>query len=379
MPQTNRKTLYLLSFLSLVIVHPIAGEGARVFEPWSSWDNPEGIVVSTDELFPNPPYARDWQSQSYMFIGRLDDGTFFAINLFHWRVTFAQSWGLLVLVTDNAGKLYRFEGTPDGPDRGDPRAGFDHVFRNAVFKSSGSEARIRISLDSFSCDLLIRNVLPAWIPGDGWAYYDASRSAYNRYALPAPLATVTGSMLVFGRSLNAEGQCSWDSNFMVQPLRRLNSPQYYFRCFTMPGVPSEDRFFIDLIESQVSPAYGSVTIPVLLVAKGSAWLFTTKHFSLVPTDWSSLDDPPYAYPRRYLLSAAGRGWRLDGEYLASRVYEVTDVFRKIPRILRPLVSVFYHRPVIYRMVGEFNGRLVSPDGQEQRLALPGHGEYVIVK
>jgi len=337
------------------------------------------VTVSEGELFPNPPYSHDWQSRSFFFVGRLDNGTSFVFNLFHWSLSPLQSWGLLVLVTDENGRLYRYDGSlPEGGGEAKGRC-FDFRSGDTFFRSCGGEHRVRIVLDGFSCDLWMRNILPAWKPGDGWALYDKSGRMYNRYAIPAPWAEVSGTMRVFGETLNADGQCTWDSSLSVQPLNRPNSPGYYFRAFSPATAERSDRIFIDMLETFTHESYGAVPLPILVVARGGSWAFTTKDFSFEPDDWTPVKDPPYPYPGRYRLSAEKGGWSLEGEFAVEKLYNVTDVFQRLPRLMRALASLFIKRPVLYRMLGYFRGRLVSPDGAVEELVLPAHGEYVVVK
>ena len=373
------RTFFLVAMLAVLGVLSASADGARVFDNAANWANPEEVTVSEEDLFPNPPYMQDWQSRSFFFLGRLDDGTFFAINPFHWQFGQIKSWGLLVLVTDSTGHLYRFDGNMPPQDRGDPRRGFDHRFGDDMFKSAGSEHRVRLKLDGFSCDLLIENILPAWKPGDGWAYYDRTGSAYSHYAVPAPLAEVSGTMNVFGKEQSVHGMCTWDSSLSVQPLGRPNSPVYSLRVFDSPSAPQDDRLFVDVVESFMDKGYGGGAISLLYVSRGTTCLFTTQDFTLDPSDWRTATGLPYPSPGRYSLKATGRGWELEGQFMNSRIYNVTDVFQKIPPLIRELVSLFLKRPVLYDMVGEFRGQLVSPDGDVQSFSLPAHGEYIVVK
>lgn len=353
--------------------------GARIFEDAAGWANPETVTVSEEELFPNPPYARDWQSRSFFFNGRLDDGTFFVINLFHWQFSFLHSWGLQVLVTDGAGRLFKYDGGLPDEVKADSSTGFHHRFGEDVFASAGNGYWVKLDLQDFSCDLHIRNLIPAWKPGDGWAFLDETHTAYAHYAVPCPLATVSGSMSSFGHVRSVAGMCTWDSSLFVQPLARPNSPEYSLRAFDASEEPPGDRLFVDMLESYTNASYGTVAIPFLIVARGNSWLFTTKDFTLVPSDWTALREPPYPFPASYRLSAVGRGWRLEGQFVSSRMYNATDVFQEIPPVIRGFVSLFLKRPVLYRMVGELHGRLRSPEGKDLTLSMPAHVEYVVVE
>jgi hypothetical protein len=373
----NAQVLALLLFLSLTR-HGQA-EGAQIFGNPSNWDPPDRVSASAADLFSVEPYAGDWQSRSFFLVGRLDNGTFFVINPFFWHFSLFQSWGLTVLITDTRGRLYSFNSGLPLSHIEMTSQGLDLQLDTAVFAMSGSKTHVHIALDGFSCDLRITNILPPWRPGDGLAWYDAGRKAYSRYAIAAPWALVSGSMTVFGESMNADGQCFLDTSYAVQPLDRPNSPLYAFRAFSDPGLPMKDRVFIDMLESFTDARYGALPLSMLLVARGDSWVFTARDFSLMPADWASSEDPPYPYPLSCRVSAEKSGYRLEGEFAAARLYHTTDVFRGIPQFMRTLVSLFVKRPVLYRMIGSFKGSLVSPDGSVQRLDMPAHGEYVVVK
>jgi len=351
--------------------------GVSVFD--GTWADPEKVAVSQEDLFPNPPYTHDWQSRSFFFSGRLDDGTFLVINLFHWQLSSLHSWGLQVLVTDPSGRLFTHDGGLPPEETINQSDRFAYRFGEDVFMSSGNEQKVRIELPGFSCDLRIRDLLHAWEPGDGWVYLNAAHTAYVHYAVPCPLATVGGSILVFGNMRSVEGMCTWDSNLSVQPLQRPNSPVYSLRAFDASGAQPDSRLFIDMVESFTNAGYGKAAVPVLIVARGSTWLFATRDFTMAPADWTTVQNPPYPFPSSYRLSAAGRGWTLQGEFTSARMYSATDVFQKIPPIIRGFVSLFLKRPVLYRMVGDLQGTLQSPDGDEIPLSMPAHAEYVIVE
>jgi hypothetical protein len=351
---------------------------AQIFENPSEWDPPEQVIVSTEDLFSVTPYTSDWQSRSFFFVGRLDNGTFFVINPFFWRYGMFHSWGLSVLVTDENGRLFSYNGSQPLTCCEMTSEGLDLRLGRNVFSMSGSETRVSIALDGFSCDLSIINILPPWKPGNGWAWYNAAQTAFSRYSIAAPLALVSGSMTVFGGSMDASGQCFLDTNYSVQPLKRPNSPAFILRAFSLPDVPRKDRVFIDMLESVTNKGYGSLPLSMLLVAKGDSWLFTARDFTLTPDEWVSLSDPPYPYPRSYKVLAEKSGFRLEGEFTATRLYHTTDVFQSIPRFLRRLASLFLKRPVLYRMIGWFHGNLVFPDGSIESLAMPAHGEYIVV-
>jgi hypothetical protein len=376
---TEKIAPFLAILLFLILPWSGQADGAAIFSNPSDWYQPDEVRVSSEDLFSSEPYTVDWMSRSFFFVGRLDDGMFFVFNPFFWQFGGFRSWGLTVLVTDEDGRLFSFNGSLPLTLNEMTMSGLDLELGGNLFQMSGSGTYVRIALKGFSCNLHITNILPAWKPGDGWAWYDSARKAFSRYAVAAPLAQVSGSITVFGQSTSADGQCFVDTSYSVQPLRRPNSPTYTMRAFSEPDVLAQDQVFVDMLSSITDKSYGSLPLSMLLVAKGGSWLFTTRDFTLIPDDWASMDDPPFPYPRSYRVSASKSGYQLEGEFVVVRLYHTTDVFQSIPRFLRPLVSLFVKRPVLYRMIGWFDGSLVSPDGSLRKLALPAHGEYVLVK
>jgi hypothetical protein len=379
MTPAGKKVQFLAFLLFLSLTLPGQAEEKQIYSNPSNWDPPDQVSVTAQELFSAEPYTGDWQSRSFFFVGRLDNGTFFVFNPFYWHFSAFQSWGLTVLITDERGRVFSYNGGLPVTRSEITSQGMDLQLGDNTFNMSGSKTKVHIELDGFSCDLRINNILPPWKPGDGWAWYDAGRKAYNRYAVAAPWARVSGSMTVFGELRDVYGQCFLDSSYSVQPLDRPNSPIYVFRAFSEPDVPMKDRIFIDMLESFTNKSYGGLPLSMLLVAKDDSWLFTVRDFTLTPGDWVSMDDPPFPYPRSFWLSAVKSEYRLEGEFAATRLYHTTDVFKSIPRLIQPLVSLFVKRPVLYRMIGWFRGGLVSPDGSIEQIAIPAHGEYIVVK
>ena len=209
--------------------------------------------------------------------------------------------------------------------------------------------------------------------------YSVQKDEYTRYSSPAPWAEVSGTMSVFGRTVDAAGQCLWDACLTVQPLSRTNSLITVFRAFGEPEYPDGARTFISAMVSWTSEAYGPLPLPMLLVARDDRWVFTTKDFSFSPADWHTPRSPPFPYPERYIVAGCGGGAALEGQFESTRMYHAMDVFDSLTPFMRSIASLFLKRPVYYRMVGRFRGVLRTKDGGEIPLDLPAAGEYVILK
>jgi hypothetical protein len=370
----------LAAVLALLLAEPCAADAARIYEgPWA-WANPESVTVGPDELYPDTQFKGIFQSRSFFYTGRLDNGIVFIINLFHWTYSVFNQWGLTVLVTDRWGRVFKFEGSLPEKDKRDPESGFSLHFGPTVFEeTAGGGCRVRIVLKDFSCDLSIHPLLPAWKPGDGWAFFTRKGDEYCRYSSPAPWAGLSGTMSVFGETVSADGQCLWDNCLTVQPLNRTNSLITVFRAFGEPEDSSGSRTFISAMVTWTSEKYGPLPVPMLLVARGGKWVFTTKDFVMDSSDWAVRRDPPFPFPRRYTVSGRDGTAGLEGHFESERMYHALDVFDSLTPFLRSIAVLFLKRPVYYRMVGRFQGTLTTKNGEEIEIDLPAAGEYVIMK
>jgi hypothetical protein len=313
-------------------------------------------------------------------MGILDNGIVFIANLFHWQYSLFNQWGLTVLVTDAGGRVYKYEGSLPEKDKSDPQTGFSlHFGPNSFEETPGGGCRIRIVQKGFACDLALAPLLPPWKPGDGWALYTPRGDEYSRYSSPAPWSMLEGTMTVFGRTVSGQGQCLWDTCITVQPLNRTNSLITVFRAFGAPDDPAGGRTFVSAMVTWTSEKYGPLPVPMLLVARDGEWVFTTKDFSLEPSDWTSRPNPPFPWPRRYTVSGSSGAARLEGSFEGERMYHAMDVFESLTPFLRSIAVLFLKRPVYYRSVGRFRGTLTMKDGGEIALDLPAAGEYVILK
>jgi hypothetical protein len=369
----------LAAALALLLTLPCGADAPRIYEDSAAWENPAVVGVRPDEMFPDAAFNGVFQSRSFFYTGRLDNGIVFIINLFHWTYSIFNQWGLTVLVTDAEGRVYKYEGSPVQTGTPAPPGGFGFHFGRTAFELEPGGCRVRIELKDFSCDLAVRAILPPWKPGDGWAQYSGNRDEFTRYASPAPWASVSGTMSVFGQTLDARGQCLWDACLTVQPLSRTNSLITVFRAFGEPGDAGGARTFVSAMVTWTSEKYGPLPVPMLLVGRDDMWVLTTKDFQMTAADWHTPSSPPFPYPRRYIVSGSGGGAALAGEFESARMYHAMDVFDSLTPLMRSVASLFLKRPVYYRMAGRFRGMLTTRDGEEIALDLPAAGEFVILK
>jgi hypothetical protein len=350
---------------------------SRIYEsPWN-WEHPNELRLTEEETFPHTPYDGDWQTHSYYFMGRLDAGGIVVMNPFQWRYGVLGTWGMYLIVLDPLGRVFAWDGKlGDGSPEVAP-SGMHVSAPNGRFDSGIGVHHWVVDVPGFSCDLTFRNVVPAWKPGSGVAWFDGEH--YTAYSIPAPWAELSGTVTVNGETVDAAGQCLLDSSETWVPLTRVNAATKAARVWSPPGTPRADRWYIGTLITISHSGFGSLRLPMLLVAHGDRWVFTTKEFSFDVLEEAMLDDPPYPYPTRVALHARDQGYALEGVYTLPSLYYLTDVFQRLPKLFRVIASWFVQRPVITRQLARFEGTVSFPDGSTARLDLRGQAEFVIMQ
>ena len=366
----------LLVTLAAVTAPRRLGAQARIYDGAWNWQHPNELRVTEDEMFPHAPYERDWLSHSYYWLGRLDSGHVVVLGPFQWRYGSLGAWGLYVVVRDPRGRVFSWDGKlGDGSPEVAP-GGMRVSAGNTRFESRVGVHRWTVEVPGFSCDFTFTNVLPAWKPGSGLARFDDEH--YTTYGLPAPWADLSGTMTVNGETVDAAGQCILDSSETLLPVTRVNAGGQAARVWSPPGTPRADRWFIDTLITISNRSFGLKKLPMLMVAHGDRWLFTTREFTFDVVDEAMLDDPPYPYPTRIVVRARDQGCVLEGVFTFETVYCITDIFQRLPKVFRAIASWFVKRPVITRNLARFEGTVTLPDGSVTILDLSGQAEFVIV-
>jgi hypothetical protein len=352
-----------------------SAQDIRIYEPASAWETPELVSAPEGSLLFSDPAGRYCRNRSFYYTGLTSDGASWTVQLFHWRYAWLDTWGAAIVVCDPDGRCFVHEGKIPERDVVDSRETLSIRFGDNRFENDGPLSRIVLRAGEFQCDLAMRPVLPPWIPGDGYAMLVGGDDIYMRKAVPIPLAETSGVLHVGTRTIPANGWSYGDRSLIVAPLRGLNSSGCAFRVFSRQVPDGEEPWSLALLDYASVGGMEGLRIPMLLVTHGGEWILTSKDYRITCGDLVRDAATSISYPRRIHLSAASRGYSLDGDFLLDRLIHTTDVFEHIPGLVRGIVSVFLQPPIVFRMVGHFSGTLAGPDGTVENLLLAGQGEY----
>jgi hypothetical protein len=356
----------MFSSLSLPAAAP------RIYEDAFNWAHPNEVKVAPEELLIRMPNSSYYRALSYAFIGRLNDGICFSLNVFHWVYGSMNTWGLTLIVADLSGELYEYDGKIPWQNVEAPPQSFLVRFPNGEVQEQNGEQRIRLQLPDFSCDLRIRNLIGPWKPGDGYAYYGPGKEIYSQLVLSAPLASVSGEMGIRGRTIRADGFCTTSRSLSVLPLSKLDTRYFGWQTFSPD---SQEPWYLELHHYEAQDGPNPLRIPMLILGHGSRFILTTKQYTITPEEPVEDAGIPHPYPRKLKLHAEAEGNTLDGYFTSYKVIRYQDVFKSLPSLLGKIASMFHKSPLIFRTIGDFQGTLRTADGAEYELNLSGLGSY----
>ncbi|MBN1838092.1 MAG: hypothetical protein JW820_19700 [Spirochaetales bacterium] len=392
------RVLFMVLLAALLRTAPPASpEEPRLFEGAAAWEHPEDWHPAERDLLFNDRRAGGFQSRSFHFTGYLNDGIHLEISLFRWEYGLFGGWGLQVLVAEPGREPCAFEERIPEGDMEVAAERFHIRFGENLLQGSRGRYTVSLRLRELRCDLYFRSLVPPWIPGDGYAAMDRNGTAYVRYGVSVPVGWVEGSLSLQDRTLPVRGPGYADRGLIAAPINRMSSPTCAFRGFSGDGGEGSVSI-ISLLHYQTHPEYGSSAIPVVLFIEGRRWVLASRKVSLTAAEWVEEPHLPVAYPRRLEVEAIGEGYgastsagsaaggevvagpvRLEGAFVGTSLYHYSDVFQKIPALFRDLVDLFLDRPIIFKLLGRFEGTITYPDGTRQQVRLPGHAEYTVVQ
>jgi hypothetical protein len=341
--------------------------------------DPGPVQVRPEELAFRRTDHPATKSEGLFMAARFNGGHVLMLDLFHFDGPLVARWGIYVVVSDPAGKrqwiTYEFD---KSLVRTEPtRLWFSDG--NSTVEGDGSSCRIALELPGFSCNLEVRNILPAWRSGDGVDDLTPDGRMFERRILACPWGDLTGRLATGAASEEVVGQALLDRYTRVTPLNRLHQSLYSVEAWSADSTPADDRVFLEILDITTNAAYGAKRLPRLCVAAGGRWLFTTRDYTFEPLDFDGSGPTPYPAPRKLRIVARASGYMLEAEYRATTLFDVTDIIAEVPALLRPIVRAFFSRPVYMRFLGVLEGTLTHPDGRVERISLTGPYEYLVAR
>ena len=344
------------------------------------WDHPETVVVTEEnKAFTSESYPHA-KNQSVFMMARFDNGWVLMMSYFGFKAGIVNNWGIYVSLSDPAGNGYFTKQKLKTKDINFSEDSFYISDGTNTIEGERDSFRVVMDTDEFSCDLVYENIIPPWKPGDGYDYYDTKKTAFDKRAIVSPWAEVRGSFSFKDIQLTSlTGQGFAEKQLTVNPFTKLNETTYTMRLFSPPDTPEEERWHLGILENYLHEDYGGDRQPRLTFAHNDGWIFTTREYDIEPFDYRTHEELPYTYPSKVRVVCSQDGYNLDGTYIATKLFNYTDIMDELPPFFRSFLLLFIDRPVYFRCLGEFMGIITYPDGSTEYLHLVGPYEYIVVK
>ena len=337
-----------------------------------NWQNPNSVrVEEVEKAFTGEWIGKTKNESIFVWVYR-EGGPIFLFSLFHIDSFLLNRWGMYALIIDPEGESHWITHTPKKKSISFSENFLSISDGSTTFEGSDGSYRLVCRFGNLECKIDLTNRLPAWKPGTGRLDYNEEGSLYQKRILVSPWADATGTISISGEAFDIEGHGYASKTRFSNPLTRFAPYIHSLKLY------SEDHF-IYLLDVTLNDAYDNEIVPMLIVAEGDQWLFTTQNYSYEILESTQVDGLPYEYPRSIRLISEDSGYVLDGVYSEERRLNVTDVFKEIPAIVRRTLTLLISRPIYFRASGNFVGTITRPDGTITDLDLDGPYEYTVVR
>lgn len=304
----------------------------EVRETWTGPGDRDDVIVP---LEPGENAAHDLPGRNsfehWYFDARLDDG--------HVVVGFLQAAELITkkpgvelhLYTPSGEKLSaaRVYSAPDvrvSRAKCDVWVGDNHASIEGTEDVGLPVHHLHIAEGGMEADLTFQNMVPGWKPGGGKTNY--GERDFFAWVVPAPRATVDGTVKVGGETIEARGTGYHDHNWGVGDMRRIVSYWHWGRLYA-------GEFTLLYANVMTRKRYGNACSTPLMLAKGDRVILSTGEMSLRGSDHVFNSVANRDYPSTVLIEVPG-SLRLELE-----VEDVIDAHN----LLRDVSPVFGNRTV----------------------------------
>ncbi|MFZ2173769.1 MAG: hypothetical protein WAW17_06970 [Rhodococcus sp. (in: high G+C Gram-positive bacteria)] len=241
----------------------------------------------------------------------------------------------------------------------------------AEFSGSGDPLhRVHLEEEDIVFDLVFENETPGWMPGRGRTTYGDTE--FFAWAVPAPRATVRGTVRIGDTVLDATGRGYHDHNWGVGDMKRLIDRWYWGRLYV-------DDFTLVYANVLTQKKYGSHWSKPLMLAHHDQVVLSTGEVETV--EGPAVFDPVAnrSYPSTLQLVVPGS---IDLKFSVRRIIHAHDFLADVPVVrsgwVKPLVNRLVGRPGYFRFESDFD-LTVELDGEKHHRSGTTLHEMVALK
>ena len=344
-----------------------------------NWNNPSSVTLEESEIAFTHGNIGPTKNESIFVWVYSQDGPIILYSLFHVDTWYFNKWGMYALVVDPDGNAHWHTNTPRLRDVQYSEDRLDVTVGAGSFRYADEISELTADFGEMSFSLSIESTLPPWKPGIGRIDYTPDGKLYQQRLLFVPWGWATGTVAIGEESFEIEGHAYASKTRFSNQLTRFAPLIYAIKVYSPNSEPGDDGYYLYLLDVVLHDAYDNRKVPMLVLARGSEWIFTTRDYELTTLETTSVEGIPHQFPTSMRIRGGSGGYTLEGVYTQERFINVTDVFSEIPSFIRKLVEVVIRSPVYIRSIVTFEGTLTTPEGEKIDLLLDGPFEYTVVR
>jgi len=201
------------------------------------------------------------------------------------------------------------------------------------------EYHLYSEIDDVLVDLTFKGIVKAWRPGEGKIYF-GDHAHYFGWVAPIPHGTVKGSLSYDGKTHEVKGVGYHDHNWGNLSLPAIQDHWYW-------GRTTLDEYTVIFVEQTTTKNYGSVKLPVFLVAKGSEVLIEEGEMLKLETSDFINHASGHKYPNKLIFKWEKGEDKVVITLTNPRIIEATGLLSAIPKwkqkVARLFVNPYYFR------------------------------------
>ncbi len=365
-----RKNFLILTIVFFVITAILSGPGIRAADDKECCpvcESPEGINsgLPDDEVSWEKLEGFSGEQHAFM-VGFFEEGLEIFTTVFAFKYGFIKKFGYYSLLYENStGKSWFVKGECKADMKDIPQDSLNIDCGEVSLSGKWPEWKLKVDAKEFQGKLYYHALAPPFKAGN--CYYSPDREAYLDTLVFMPMARVQGTIVTDGERRKVSGRIYGDhSDQNLSPTRQ--GPFYYaVRAFPDFAKPDEDKLYLNFSSQALHKAYGGGFDKFAFVIRGGEILFYTRELELT---WKKLYENPdtgYKYVRKVNIDTEADGYRVKGTFTVDEVIEIMDIYQWLPKWARKIAEKFWKRPVYFRFLGKFRGRMETPEGETVKL------------
>ncbi len=207
------------------------------------------------------------------------------------------------------------------------------------------EYHLHSEIDDVLVDLTFKGIVKAWRPGEGKIYF-GDQAHFFGWVVPIPHGEVFGTISYDGKTKEVKGTGYHDHNWGNLSLPSIQDHWYW-------GRTTLDEYTVIFVEQTTTKKYGSVKLPVFLVAKGDKVLIEEGEMLKLETFDFKPHKSGHKYPNKLIFKWEKGEDKVVITLTNPQIIEATSLLSTFPKWKQKLARLFVN-PYYFRFNAKIN-------------------------